>query len=186
MATLFLSSFELGKNTKLGEKAKLATSLVSENDLKYLSLVLKNRYNLETIVKFNNNSGIYGGSLYINNSYAFSKIVKQAKGGLETYPSILDQIPRLISNKQYLLLFKARIGLSEYESSSKKECNLLKSSFSGFYGLLLSLGSILTLYSLLMDMNVFQSLVQFSLVPVIPVSSSVVTKAHCGRKLSPS
>lgn len=76
IATLFLSSFELGKNTKLGKKAKLATSLVSEKDLKCLSLALKNKYNIETVVKFNNNAGLYGGSLHIKNSHTFSKIVR--------------------------------------------------------------------------------------------------------------
>ena len=76
LSTLFLSSVELGKNTELGKKAKLDTSLVYLKDFKYLSLILKNKYNIETIIKFNNSSGLYGGSLFIKNSSTFSKIVK--------------------------------------------------------------------------------------------------------------
>ena len=82
LATLFLSSNGLGKKVKLGKKAKLATTLVKE-DLKYLSVILKNNYNIETIIKFDNNSGLNdrkysGGSLYIKNTSVstFSKIVK--------------------------------------------------------------------------------------------------------------
>ena len=76
LSTLFLSSVELGKNTELGKKAKLDTSLVYLKDFKYLSLILKNKYNIETIIKFNNSSGLYGGSLFIKNYSTFSKIVK--------------------------------------------------------------------------------------------------------------
>lgn len=87
LATLFLSSNGLGKKAKLDKKAKLATSLVSVNDFKYLSLILKNKYNIVTNIKFNNNKGLNGGSLYIKNSSAFSKIVK----------------PHIIHSQYYLL-----------------------------------------------------------------------------------
>ena len=75
LATLFLSSIGLG-NAKLGKKYKLATTLVSLEDLKYLSLILKNKYNIETIIRFDNNNGC--GSLYIKkySVSTFSKIVK--------------------------------------------------------------------------------------------------------------
>lgn len=83
LATLFLSFNGLGKKVKLGKKTKLATTLVKKEDLKYLSVILKNKYNIETIIKFDNNSGLNGdkypnGSLYIKNISVstFSKIVK--------------------------------------------------------------------------------------------------------------
>ena len=50
LSTLFLSSPVLGQNSKL------ATICISAEDLEYLSLILKNKYNIETIIKFNNKS----------------------------------------------------------------------------------------------------------------------------------
>jgi LAGLIDADG DNA endonuclease family/LAGLIDADG endonuclease len=92
LATLFLSSTGLGKKASprrgdasaLRAAAKSATTLVSLEDLKYLSVILQNKYNIETIIRFDNNSGLSGrkylssGSLYIKNSSlsTFSKIVK--------------------------------------------------------------------------------------------------------------
>ena len=85
LATLFLSSIGLSKKTTLYKKARLAMSLVSVDDLKYLSFVLKNKYNLETTINFYNNSG----SLYIRKSstYAFTRIIK----------------PHLLPSQYYLL-----------------------------------------------------------------------------------
>ena len=87
LATLFLSSPGLGQNSKL------ATICISAEDLEYLSLILKNKYNIETIIKFNNKSLNSGkdssGSLYIKNTSfsTFSKVVK----------------PHLLHSQHYLL-----------------------------------------------------------------------------------
>lgn len=60
----------------LGKKAKLTTKFhVSREDLKYLSIILQNKYNLDTVIK--SKSRNLGGTLYIKNSSStFSKIVK--------------------------------------------------------------------------------------------------------------
>lgn len=76
LATLFLSSIGIGEKAMLSQKDLVNKSLVSVYDLKYLSLVLKNKYNIETFIEFNNSSRFNGGSLYIKNRSAFSKIVK--------------------------------------------------------------------------------------------------------------
>lgn len=88
LATLFLSSIGLGNKAKLEKKSKLATTLVSVEDLKYLSLILKNKYNIDTIIRFDNNNGCGSGAprassrrrpdLYIKkySVSTFSKIVK--------------------------------------------------------------------------------------------------------------
>ena len=107
LATLFLSSIGLGNKAKLGKKSKLATTLVSVEDLKYLSLILKNKYNIDTIIRFDNKGC---GSLYIKNYSVstFSKIVKQAAEGLETYPSIFDHLPEMLKNQKHVLLLKVK------------------------------------------------------------------------------
>src|SRR5690349_18377921 len=76
LATLFLSFNDKCEKAILGKKDILDSSLVLVEDLNYLSLVLKDIFNIETSVDFNNRSGLNGGSLYIKNISAFSKIVK--------------------------------------------------------------------------------------------------------------
>jgi hypothetical protein len=67
------------KNEDLPKKFKLET-LASIDDLKYLSFLLKNKYNIDTVIKFSGleNANNYKGSLYIKNSSipSFSKLVK--------------------------------------------------------------------------------------------------------------
>ena len=107
LATLFLSS-------PWGKNSKLATTWISAEDLEYLSLILKNKYNIETIIKFNNkclNSGMYSsGSLYIKNTSfsTFSKVVKphllHSQHYLLNTPVLKLNIPRgqCIQNYSYL------------------------------------------------------------------------------------
>jgi hypothetical protein len=109
LATLFLSSNGLGKKVKLGKKAKLAATTLVKEDLKYLSVILKNKYNIETIIKFDNNSGLAdrkysGGSLYIKNTSVstFSKIVK---------PHILHSQHYLLNTPNLKLNFYGTHGL---------------------------------------------------------------------------
>lgn len=75
LATIFFSSIDKGEKAILSRKTRLSTSLVSVKDLMYLSFVLKHKYNVKTVIKFNNN-GLNGGSIYIKNSSVFSKLVK--------------------------------------------------------------------------------------------------------------
>ena len=108
LATLFLSSPGLGQNSKL------ATICISAEDLEYLSLILKNKYNIETIIKFNNKSLNSGkdssGSLYIKNTSfsTFSKVVKphllHSQHYLLNMPVLKLNIPRgqCIQNHSYL------------------------------------------------------------------------------------
>lgn len=99
LATLFLSSVGGGEKAMLGKKDAFSInrSLVSVYDLKYLSLVLKNKYNIETSIELNNSSRFNGGSLHIKNIPAFSKIVK----------------PHLLSS-QYNLLNMSTIKLNVF------------------------------------------------------------------------
>jgi hypothetical protein len=123
LTTLFLSSsFELGKIPNLVtslarfQKAKFTTSLISKNYANNLSLVLKNKYNIETIVRINNNSRLYGGSLYIKNSSFFSKLVKPH-----------------ISYSQYYLLNKPTLKLNLFGTHRLQNSSisyLLKRDFS--------------------------------------------------------
>ncbi len=86
LTTLFLSSsFDSLKIAGLHQKAVallgkefiLGRSLVSVKYSEYLSFILKNKYNIETIIKFNNKSCLAQGvSLYIKNSNVFSLVVK--------------------------------------------------------------------------------------------------------------
>lgn len=105
LATLFLSSsagrvaccsFAAGGYEKaiLNPRGLLDRNLVTVKDLEYLSLVLYNKYNIETYIVYNNSSRFIGGSLYIKNISAFSKIVK----------------PHLLSS-QYNLLSRPAIKL---------------------------------------------------------------------------
>lgn len=104
LATLFLSSVDRGEKAILGKKYILDRSLVSVNDLKYLSLVLKNKYNIETSLEFYNSNrfGEVGGSLYIKNVSVFSKIVR----------------PHLLSS-QHNLLNKSTIKLNIFGSRTQ-------------------------------------------------------------------
>jgi LAGLIDADG DNA endonuclease family len=73
------------KNEDLPKKFKLET-IASIDDLKYLSFLLKNKYNIDTVIKFSGrlrsgareNANNFKGSLYIKNSSisSFSKLVK--------------------------------------------------------------------------------------------------------------
>jgi hypothetical protein len=74
LATLLLSSVGDGEKAILGKKGILDRYLVSVKDLKYLSLFLKNKYNIETEIK--KSSRFNGGSLYIKNISALSRVVK--------------------------------------------------------------------------------------------------------------
>lgn len=79
LATWFLSSSrkELGKKTKYNK-----LFYFSLEDLKYLSMILKNKYNIESIIKFKivdiNGYKYNEGSIYIENSSisTFSKVIK--------------------------------------------------------------------------------------------------------------
>ena len=80
MATWFSSENELGRKANLVNKY-----YVSVENMKYLSLILKNKYNIETKIKIKNvhnsitnNCGVTGGYLLIKNSsiHTFTKIVK--------------------------------------------------------------------------------------------------------------
>lgn len=101
LATIFLSSLGKGEKAILGKKYILDRSLLSVNDLKYLSFVLKKKYNIESSIEFNNSSRFreVSGSLYIKNISAFSKIVK----------------PHLLYS-QYNLLNKSTIKLNIFGS----------------------------------------------------------------------
>lgn len=106
LATLFLSSAGKAEKCLRGNKDILDRSLVSVQDLKYISLVLKNKYNIETSIEFHNSCRFKGGSLYIKNISAFSKIVKQGVEGFETYPSIFDHLP--VKKLEHVPLLKTR------------------------------------------------------------------------------
>lgn len=99
LATLFLSSVGGGEKAILGKKDAFGINryLVSVYDLKYLSLVLNNKYNIETSIELNNSTRFNGGSLHIKNIPAFSKIVK----------------PHLLSS-QYNLLNMSTIKLNVF------------------------------------------------------------------------
>jgi hypothetical protein len=76
LATLFLSSAGNCEKAILGKKNILDRSLVSYKDLNYLSLFLKKKYNIETVINFNNSSRFNIGCLYIKNTTTISKVIK--------------------------------------------------------------------------------------------------------------
>lgn len=121
LATLFLSSVDRGEKAILGKKYILDRSLVSVNDLKYLSLVLKNKYNIETSLEFYNSNrfGEVGGSLYIKNVSVFSKIVR---------PHLLSSQHNLLNKSTIKLnIFGSRTQLSSIrEFSTKRELSDIK------------------------------------------------------------
>lgn len=81
LATLLLSSVEGSEGWSFEGRSLfknrliLDRSLVTIKDYEYLSLVLKNKYHIKTVFKFNP-SGLKGGSLCIPNSSEFSSVVK--------------------------------------------------------------------------------------------------------------
>lgn len=117
LATWYLS------DTGLGKKYKLTRILsVSIEDLKYLSYILKNKYNIETIFKLkgrklafkdvmaNNDCEYLEGSLYIKNSSisTFSKIVK---------PHILPSLHYKLNRPLVKLSLPGNYGLYNYSTS---------------------------------------------------------------------
>ena len=102
-----------GEKAILSKKAILDTSLVSIEDFKYLSFVLRNKYNIETDIKFNNDRRFNNGSLHIKSISAFSKVV----------------IPHLL-HSQYSLLNKPTLNLNLFSSQKIHISSQSKRGFS--------------------------------------------------------
>ena len=85
LATLFLYSPGLGQNSKL------ATICISAEDLEYLSLILKNKYNIDTTYRLESKGKIY---FYVENS---SENIKNFRHCIK--PHIFSSLEYKLKNK---------------------------------------------------------------------------------------
>jgi hypothetical protein len=162
LATLFLSSsagtVACVEKAILNPKGLLDRCLVTVNDLEYLSLVLYNKYNIETYIVFNNSSRFIGGSLYIKNISAFSKIVKphllSSQYNLLSRPTIKLNIfggirRRYIYSgcvsavREYSTTIKIEISDIKYSNKFKKEYELSLEQKEAIIGIMLGDGHLI-------------------------------------------